>query len=126
MESCTAGLRPFVLIRCPTFSGNRILRARRNLHIVGVLMFVTFMLIVAIVYLNLLVAMMTSGYAKVRLTHHIVTIVMGFHEKDSDSAVDRVIISLLAELAYIIRAIFRKYTLSVAFCLTLLEPTCDK
>ena len=38
----------------------------RYLHIVAVLMFVTFMLLVAIVYLNLLVAIMTSGYTEVR------------------------------------------------------------
>ncbi|CAM9904583.1 unnamed protein product, partial [Laminaria digitata] len=37
----------------------------KYLHIVGVLMFVTFMLLVAIVYLNLLVAIMTSGYTEV-------------------------------------------------------------
>ena len=38
----------------------------RYLHIVGVLMFGTFMLLVAIVYLNLLVAIMTSGYTEVK------------------------------------------------------------
>lgn len=37
----------------------------RELHIVAVLLFMTFMLLVAIVYLNLLVAMMTAGYDKV-------------------------------------------------------------
>lgn len=36
-----------------------------TLHVMAVLMFVLFMLLVAIVYLNLLVAMMTSGYTKV-------------------------------------------------------------
>lgn len=37
----------------------------RNLDTVAVLLFVTFMLLVAIVYINLLVAMMTTGYDKV-------------------------------------------------------------
>lgn len=37
--------------------------------VVAVLIFVMFMLIVAIVYLNLLVAMMTSGYTEVRKGH---------------------------------------------------------
>ncbi|CAM9702185.1 unnamed protein product [Ascophyllum nodosum] len=36
-----------------------------TLHVVAVLMFVFFMLVVTIVYLNLLVAMMTNGYTKV-------------------------------------------------------------
>lgn len=36
---------------------------------VAMMMFVMFMLIVAIVYLNLLVAMMTSGYTEVRTNH---------------------------------------------------------
>lgn len=35
--------------------------------VVAVLIFVVFMLIVAIVYLNLLVAMMTSGYTEVQM-----------------------------------------------------------
>lgn len=38
----------------------------RYLNILGVLMFITFMLLVAIVYLNLLVAIMTSGYTEVK------------------------------------------------------------
>lgn len=38
----------------------------RELHMMGMALFVIFMLLVAVVYLNLLVAMMTAGYDKVR------------------------------------------------------------